>query len=77
MSACTETAEGARENLAAIRSTLEDLASDFTQLARHADRLGQPQPAIRLRHMERELVLVVQQADALIGAVLSAETKGT
>lgn len=73
MSACTETAESARENLAGIKSTLEDLASDFGTLVRHADRLGLAIVAHRLTHMERELMLVVQQGDALIGAVLHAD----
>ena len=73
MSACTETGESARENLAGIRATLEDLATDFGVLARHADRLNLAMPGTRFRHMERELMLVVQQGDALIGAVLCAE----
>ena len=73
MSACTETGESARENLAEIRSTLEDLAADFAALVRHADRLGQAVVATRLTHMEREIRLILQQGDALIGAVLSAD----
>jgi hypothetical protein len=73
VTACTETGESARENLAAITSTLEDLAGDFDALVRHADRHGLAVVATRLRHMEREMRLVLQQGDALIGAVMSAE----
>jgi len=73
MTACMETAQSAREHLGEIKATLEDLAAEFVALARHADRHGMTQPAYRFRHMERELMLVVQQGDALIGAVLSAE----
>jgi hypothetical protein len=68
-----ETAEHARETLAGITDSLESLADDFDALVNQADRHGMAVVATRLRHMERELRMVLQQGGALVGAVASAE----
>jgi hypothetical protein len=51
------------------------LAAQFGTLAKRADTHGLAKPSEMLRHMEREIRLILQQADAVIGAVQAAEGK--
>jgi hypothetical protein len=75
------TAEGlcqvARDNLVSMTPEMGSLADQFGTLAKRADLHGLTKPSEMLRHMEREIRLILHQADAVIGAVQAAEGKET
>jgi hypothetical protein len=65
----------ARDSLASMTPGMGSLAAQFGTLAKRADTHGLTKPSEMLRHMEREIRLILQQADAVIGAVQAAEDK--
>jgi hypothetical protein len=74
VSARTEVASSARENLAGIKEVMDDLAHEFGMLAGYADDHALVRASATLRHMQRELEYVTHHGDQMIGAVLAAET---